>query len=141
MQSVSSRIWTRVAVSISYDDNHYTTGTSTGTSTSTVIVFNMFIFNILSAAGFKTPYEPHILRHVYHLTFRIRLTLQLKDFSSLTINYNNTILDYIAIWRLCLVRRSSEFAIYLESFQLPHQWLISIQSGVRGVWECCSWTS
>ena len=28
MQSVSSRIWTRVAVSISYDDNHYTAGTS-----------------------------------------------------------------------------------------------------------------
>ena len=25
MQSVSSRIWTRVVVSISYDDNHYTT--------------------------------------------------------------------------------------------------------------------
>ena len=25
MQSVSSRVWTRVAVSISYDDNHYTT--------------------------------------------------------------------------------------------------------------------
>ena len=28
MQSVSSRIWTHVAVSTSYDDNHYTTGTS-----------------------------------------------------------------------------------------------------------------
>ena len=28
MQSFSSRIWTRVAVSILYDDNHYTTGTS-----------------------------------------------------------------------------------------------------------------
>ena len=27
-QSVLYRIWTRVAVSISYDDNHYTTGTS-----------------------------------------------------------------------------------------------------------------
>ena len=26
MQSVSSRIWTRVAVSISHDDNDYTTG-------------------------------------------------------------------------------------------------------------------
>ena len=25
MQLISSRIWTRVAVSISYDDNHYTT--------------------------------------------------------------------------------------------------------------------
>ena len=28
MQSVSSRIWTRVTVSISYDDNYYTTSTS-----------------------------------------------------------------------------------------------------------------
>ena len=28
MQSVSSRIWTCVTVSISYNDNHYTTGTS-----------------------------------------------------------------------------------------------------------------
>ena len=28
MQSVSSRIWTRVAVSNSYDDNDYTTGTT-----------------------------------------------------------------------------------------------------------------
>ena len=28
MQSISSRIWTRVVVSISYDDNHYTEGTS-----------------------------------------------------------------------------------------------------------------
>ena len=28
MQSVSSMIWTRVAVFISYDDSHYTTGTS-----------------------------------------------------------------------------------------------------------------
>ena len=28
MQSVSSRIWTRVAVFISYDDSYYTTGTS-----------------------------------------------------------------------------------------------------------------
>ena len=28
MHSVSSRIWTHVTVSISYDDNHYTTGTS-----------------------------------------------------------------------------------------------------------------
>ena len=28
IQLASSRIWTRAAVSISYDDNHYTTGTS-----------------------------------------------------------------------------------------------------------------
>ena len=30
MQSVSSRIWTPVAVSISYDNNNYTTGTYCG---------------------------------------------------------------------------------------------------------------
>ena len=30
MQSVSARIWTRVAVSISYDDNHYTTAPNAG---------------------------------------------------------------------------------------------------------------
>ena len=29
MQSVTSRIWTRVAMFISYDNNYYTTGTST----------------------------------------------------------------------------------------------------------------
>ena len=29
MQSDSSRVWTRVTVSISYDNNHYITGTST----------------------------------------------------------------------------------------------------------------
>ena len=29
MQSVSSKIWTRIAVFISYGDNDYTTGTST----------------------------------------------------------------------------------------------------------------
>ena len=28
MQSVWSRIWTRVSVSISYDDNYYTMGTT-----------------------------------------------------------------------------------------------------------------
>ena len=28
MLSVSSKIWTRIAVSIAYDDNHYTRGTS-----------------------------------------------------------------------------------------------------------------
>ena len=32
MQSVSFRIWTHVAASISYDDNDYTTGTSLSTN-------------------------------------------------------------------------------------------------------------
>ena len=37
MQSVSSRIWTRVAVSNSYDDNHYTTVTSS------IIIINIIL--------------------------------------------------------------------------------------------------
>ena len=37
MQSVSAKIWTRVAVSISYDDNHYTTGTIFGYSVSVLL--------------------------------------------------------------------------------------------------------
>ena len=38
MQLVSSSIWTRVAQSISYEDNHYTTGTSTKVTEMPVIV-------------------------------------------------------------------------------------------------------
>ena len=45
MQSVSSRIWTRAAVFISYDDNNYTTGTMIGYL---ILKFDSFvkIFNI-----------------------------------------------------------------------------------------------
>ena len=50
MQSVSARIWTRVTVSTSYDDNHYTTGTSfththTHTHTHTYIYIYIYIYN------------------------------------------------------------------------------------------------
>ena len=38
MWSVLSRIWTRVVVSISYDDNHYTTGRSNDELISSVIL-------------------------------------------------------------------------------------------------------
>ena len=42
MQSVSSRIWTRVAVFISYDDNDYTTGTS-----SMALIVNKKAYNMI----------------------------------------------------------------------------------------------
>ena len=41
MQSVSSRVWTHVAVSISYDDNHYTTGNNF-----IIIIFSLRVFHI-----------------------------------------------------------------------------------------------
>ena len=40
MQLVSSKIWTRAAVSISYDDNDYTTGTSKK------CIYKLYIFDV-----------------------------------------------------------------------------------------------
>ena len=39
MQSALPRIWTRVAVPISYDNNHYTTGTSNDATNNNVFFF------------------------------------------------------------------------------------------------------
>ena len=44
MQSVSSRIWTRIAVFISYGDNDYTTGTSI------ILIFDSKAWNHLTVA-------------------------------------------------------------------------------------------
>ena len=51
------------------------------------IVLKLFIFNILSATDFKTPWQHYILQHIYYLTFYKRLLLQLKDFNKLTIYF------------------------------------------------------
>ena len=51
MQSFSSRIWTRIAVSIYYDDNHYTTGTSIFTA-HVFIPFMSFLLKILASRSF-----------------------------------------------------------------------------------------
>ena len=48
MQSVSSRIWTCVAMSIYYDDNHYTTSTSKKKKNKKNIYSVYFGFNILN---------------------------------------------------------------------------------------------
>ena len=51
MQSVSSRIWTRVTVSISYDDNHYTTGTSVIIIIIIIIIYSLEFFTSALADG------------------------------------------------------------------------------------------
>ena len=45
MQSVSSRIWTRIAVFVSYGDNDYTTGTSTN------VCIGVYIYLSIDYAG------------------------------------------------------------------------------------------
>ena len=52
MQSFSSRIWTRVAMSISYDENHYTMGTSTGVASSNSISHNWVLFLYCYSPGY-----------------------------------------------------------------------------------------
>ena len=47
MQSVLSRIWTRVAVYISCDDNHYTTGTTSLTISGWAKVGSMNNYSII----------------------------------------------------------------------------------------------
>ena len=46
LQSVSSRIWTRVAMSISYDDNHYTTPRSVFPSIGVSIYISIHCYHI-----------------------------------------------------------------------------------------------
>ena len=48
MQSVSSRIWTRVAMFISYDNNNYTTGTSTTIIQSSPLCFPLPLLGAVS---------------------------------------------------------------------------------------------
>ena len=56
MQSVSSRIWTRVAKSISCEDNHYTMGTSNNC---------MYIVYIKSEFIFVPPPQKKLFRNKY----------------------------------------------------------------------------
>ena len=53
LQSVSSSIWIRVAVSISYDDNHYTTGTSTKSVVHCAIVFSTLVYVTETLTAYK----------------------------------------------------------------------------------------
>ena len=55
MQSVSSSIWTRVFVSISYDDNRYTTGTSNFYSS--FLLTRLSTFRLLSLRPHKRRFK------------------------------------------------------------------------------------
>ena len=71
MQSFSSRIWTRVAVSISYDDNHYTTDTSNDSN------YFRYIDDILpSGHGIIT--QQQISDRLINISFTLNLTYELE---------------------------------------------------------------
>ena len=65
MQSVLARIWTRVTVSISYDDNHYTKGTSKS------ICLKM---NIIAQLGFEfADYKAAVQHFSYYAMWIIKV--------------------------------------------------------------------
>ena len=66
MQLAWSRIWTRVAVSISYNDNHYTTGTSSFNK-----IYSKTSKLSLSPVFFSPPSSLKILRYTRFLSNRI----------------------------------------------------------------------
>ena len=89
MQSVSSRIWTRVAVSISYDDNHYTTGTS---SLSLFFFFFFYIFEKHLLTKLKGFIYFYLIRIILFLLFTTNyLFVHCICFQILLCITNNTI--------------------------------------------------
>ena len=71
MQSVSSRIWTRVTVSISCDDNHYTTGTL------------FVLYGISTFVGYSMPNPFYTNKQFYFKQFSLEYvhSLIIKDIS------------------------------------------------------------
>ena len=66
MQSVSFRIWTRITVSVSYDDNHYTKGTSL----LSLMVIRREIANLLDCGLEQKTLQ--IFSHYYYSSNEIR---------------------------------------------------------------------
>ena len=78
MQLVSSRIWTRVAVSISFDDNHYTTGSSISLDNSPKVKVIMWL-------EFELAYLEAIVQYFHHYAFSIYLLIYLTKLSRLAL--------------------------------------------------------
>ena len=66
MQSASSRIWTRIVVYISYDDNHYTMGTAVCMSVC------LFLSLSLSLYIYIYIYSFHVVRDALNQTVPLK---------------------------------------------------------------------
>ena len=97
MQSVSSRIWTRVAVSISYDDNHYTTGTSKSALFTAVNDRYTFLMSWEHKNGTPVCYK---FSSAIKFSFYFSLTGCLTNAKKLNVPYYLPIYIYIYIYNL-----------------------------------------
>ena len=70
MQSVSSRIWTRVAVSISYDDNRNTTGKQMANAKLLELNsnrWNHLTVKKMSSGSFKKCYQQNVFTNMFNI--------------------------------------------------------------------------
>ena len=74
MQLAWSRVWTRVAVSISYNDNHYTPGTSQWIGSSFMKVLNWMKWQIMLKLTNKKRHYKHIILYGKE-NFKIKIGL------------------------------------------------------------------
>ena len=79
MQSVLSRIWTRVAVSISNDDYHYTTGTSLLMSHNDQIahIIHLGLFQLIQETELRSPTIRLPMKYLYFLQVIVNLIVSL----------------------------------------------------------------
>ena len=146
MQSVSSRIWTRVAMSISYDDNHYTTGNSTFLSIyanfSISVCSNIYIYIYIYCPPqtdcFVEQRYFSVARHVGRFKQRLKpnqLFLRLIPLSHQTTYFSLGIRHYVvAFICLHLPYRIPESSIHSKSFALC-EWQPLILSTVLNTQE------
>ena len=76
-QSVSSRIWTRITVSISNDDNNYTTGTSVDKGVHTFSKSDCPKVNVIARVEYELAYYDSAVYRFNHYTTR---TYKIKIF-------------------------------------------------------------
>ena len=94
MQSFRSRIWTRVAVSVSFDDNHYTTGTSE------INIKCLFTFRELSLSIFSMKY---LLTYFLYFYVRKQLFFKKKLVRSASLYLVLNLADPVKISTICFL--------------------------------------
>ena len=158
MQSTSSRIWTRIAVSISCDDNHYTTGPSKALTSDAInyhIQDTSFswgrggAFTLLQgmhSKNFKLCWK----RKFNQCCFSLNYNKLLSSLSSSIHTHNTKFLDSLCLCLSILLYHLSLLVGLLNSIQFSHsadvckslliypRWFIHVYEFSR---ERCLWTS
>ena len=128
MQSISSRIWTRVAVSISYDDNDYTTGTSYskryGSNYSLSNDEQTGLFNLGMATSLRQEKQNSNLLHEYGWGP--------LSYTNSWETYMNTQVDAVTHTALLSVKKCNSYCLQMQAQILNNAVCISLWANALG---------